>query len=100
MAAHLSSSVILRKEWDWPPVTCAAFDAQTCATGSLLIGSPEEVAQKIARHSKVSGWHLACAVPNESRRLPYAQLMQSIELVGAQVAPALRESPPEECWQH
>jgi alkanesulfonate monooxygenase SsuD/methylene tetrahydromethanopterin reductase-like flavin-dependent oxidoreductase (luciferase family) len=100
MAAHLSSSVILRKEWDWPPVTCAAFDVQTCATGALLIGSPEEVAQKIARHSKVLDRISRVAFQMNRADLPYAQLMQSIELVGAQVAPALREFPPEECWQH
>ena len=100
MAAHLSSSVILRKEWDWPPVTCAAFDARTYAKVAQLIGSPEEVAQEIARHSKALDGISRVAFQMNRADLPYAQLMQSIELVGAQVAPALREFPPEECWQH
>jgi alkanesulfonate monooxygenase SsuD/methylene tetrahydromethanopterin reductase-like flavin-dependent oxidoreductase (luciferase family) len=33
----------------------AAFDAQRGATGALLVGSPEEVAEKICRHSESLG---------------------------------------------
>ncbi len=43
------------KERGWSPVTRAHFDAQTGPTGALVIGDPEEVAQKILRHSKALG---------------------------------------------
>ena len=35
------------KERGWPPVTRAAFDAQRGPQGALLIGSPDEVTEKI-----------------------------------------------------
>lgn len=43
------------KERGWPPVTRAHFDAQTGPLGALLIGGPEDIAEKILRHSKALG---------------------------------------------
>ncbi len=43
------------KERGWPPVTRSQFNAQTGPLGALVIGSPEEVAEKILRHSKALG---------------------------------------------
>src|SRR5580765_4566158 len=43
------------KERGWPPVTRAGFDAQRGPHGALLIGDPEEVAEKILRHSQALG---------------------------------------------
>ena len=43
------------KERGWPAVTRAHFDAQRGPQGALLIGSPEEVAEKIVRHSAALG---------------------------------------------
>jgi probable LLM family oxidoreductase len=39
------------KERGWPPMTRARFEAQAGPTGALLVGSVEEVAEKILRHS-------------------------------------------------
>ena len=39
------------KERGWPPVNRARFDAQNGPTGALLVGGPEEIAEKIRRHS-------------------------------------------------
>src|SRR5687768_7623316 len=43
------------KERGWPPVTRAGFDAQRGPHGALLIGNPEEVAEKILRQSEALG---------------------------------------------
>src|SRR5690606_27152559 len=43
------------KERGWPPVTRPHFNAQTAPLGALVIGSPEEVTEKILRHSKALG---------------------------------------------
>src|SRR5271163_1861727 len=40
------------KERGWPPMTRASFDAQRGRIGALLVGSPEEVVDKIIRHSE------------------------------------------------
>ena len=43
------------KERGWPPMTRASFDAQRSPDGALLIGSPDEVVDKILRHSEALG---------------------------------------------
>src|SRR5439155_24229888 len=40
------------KERGWRPVARADFDAQRGKFGALLIGDPDEVAEKILRHSE------------------------------------------------
>src|SRR2546426_5085281 len=43
------------KERGWRPMTRRDFDLQLTPDGALLIGDPEEVAEKIMRHSEVLG---------------------------------------------
>jgi len=43
------------KERGWPPMTRGHFEAQVEPEGALLVGSAEEVAQKILRHSDALG---------------------------------------------
>ncbi|MEP7258555.1 MAG: Atu2307/SP_0267 family LLM class monooxygenase, partial [Flavitalea sp.] len=43
------------KERGWPPVTKSHFDAQRGLRGAFLVGGPEEVAEKILRHSEALG---------------------------------------------
>jgi alkanesulfonate monooxygenase SsuD/methylene tetrahydromethanopterin reductase-like flavin-dependent oxidoreductase (luciferase family) len=40
------------KERGWRSVTRAGFDAQRGPQGALLVGDPDEVVEKIVRHSK------------------------------------------------
>lgn len=75
------------KERGWPPVTRNKFDAQTGPTGALVIGSPEEVAQKILRHSEALGGISRFTFQMDNAGLSHEKLMQSIELIGKQVAP-------------
>jgi alkanesulfonate monooxygenase SsuD/methylene tetrahydromethanopterin reductase-like flavin-dependent oxidoreductase (luciferase family) len=77
------------KERGWPPVTRAGFDAQRGPNGALLIGSPEEVAEKIHRHSEALGGISRITFQMNVTSLPHEKLMRAIELIGANVAPAL-----------
>jgi len=79
------------KERGWPPVTRAAFDAQRGPHGALLIGSPDEVVEKIIRHSEALGGIARITFQMNASSLPHAKLMQAIELLGTRVAPALRQ---------
>jgi probable LLM family oxidoreductase len=79
------------KERGWRATTRAQFDAQQGPRGALLVGSPEEVAEKIARHSDALGGLSRVTLQMDVATLPHAKLMQSIELLGARVAPLLRE---------
>ncbi len=75
------------KERGWPPVTRARFDAQNGPTGALLVGGPEEVAQKIKRHSEALGGISRVTFQMVSAGMPHEKLMQSIELIGKKVSP-------------
>ena len=79
------------KERGWRPVTRADFDAQRGPEGALLVGSPDEVAEKIIRHSEALGGVSRFTFQMNAGSLPHAKLMKAIELLGTRVAPVLRE---------
>jgi len=79
------------KERGWAPPTRAGFDAQRGPEGALLIGSPEEVAEKLVRHSEALGGVSRFTFQMNASSLPHAKLMRAIELLGDRVAPAVRE---------
>jgi probable LLM family oxidoreductase len=78
------------KERGWPPVTRAGFDAQRGPQGALLVGSADEVVEKIIRHSEALGGVSRVTFQMNVASLPHAKLMQAIEALGTRVAPALR----------
>jgi probable LLM family oxidoreductase len=83
------------KERGWPPATRAGFDAQRGPRGALLIGSPDEVVEKISRHSEALGGISRLTFQMNAASLPHAKLMRAIEMLGTRVAPALREIAPD-----
>ena len=78
------------KERGWPEMTRADFDAQRGPQGALLVGDPEEVIDKIIRHSKNLGGISRITFMMNPASLPHEKLMRAIELVGTRVAPSLR----------
>lgn len=78
------------KERGWPPVTRAHYDAQAGQKGALLVGNPEEVAEKIVRHSEALGGISRVTFQMDTADLPHEKQMQSLELLGSRVAPLLR----------
>ena len=75
------------KERGWPPMTRGRFEAQMGPSGALLVGSPEDVAEKILRHSKSLGGISRVTFQMDSAELPHEKLMESIELIGTRLKP-------------
>jgi probable LLM family oxidoreductase len=80
------------KERGWPPMTRARFEAQLGPHGALLIGTADEVADKVVRHGEALGGISRITFQMNASSLPHAKLMGAIELLGTRVAPALREA--------
>ncbi len=74
------------KERGWPPVTRERFDAQNSKTGALLVGGPEEIAEKILRHSEALGGISRFTFQMDNASLSHEKLMRSIELIGTKVS--------------
>lgn len=78
------------KERGWPPVTRAHFNAVAGPMGALIVGGPEEVAEKIERHSKALGGISRLSLQMDSANLSHEKLMNAIELLGTKVKPLLK----------
>jgi len=79
------------KERGWPPTTRAQFEAGRSKQGALLVGSPQQVIDKILFEKELfvlERFLLHVSVGT----MPHAQIMHSIELFGTQVAPVIRKS--------
>ena len=79
----------LGKERGWPPVTRRHFDAQIGERGALLVGAPEEVAERIMRHSDALGGISRVTFQMDNAGLTHTQLMRSMELIGSRIKPLL-----------
>ena len=84
---YAESMTTIGKERGWPPMTRARFEAQAGHKGALLVGSPEEVAQKILRHSEALGGISRITFQMDTAELPHDKLMESIALIGKYVKP-------------
>lgn len=74
------------KERGWPPVTKERFDAQNSHYGSMVVGNPKEVADKILRHSEALG-DISRFTFQMDAGMTHKQLMSAIELIGKKVIP-------------
>jgi probable LLM family oxidoreductase len=79
------------RERGWPPTTRAQFEAGRSRQGALLVGSPQQVIDKILYEKDLFGLdrfllHVSVGT------MPHAQIMHSIELFGTQVAPVIRKT--------
>ncbi len=87
--SHVMSGI--GRERGWSPMTREQYEAMRGPEGSLLVGSPQQVIDKILMEREVLGLtrfllHISVGT------LPHAQVMRSIELLGTVVAPAVREA--------
>jgi len=78
------------KERGWPPMTRSRFEAQMGPHGALLVGNPEEVAEKIIRHSRALGGITRLTFQMDTAELPHEKLKDSIKLIGSRVKPLLQ----------
>jgi probable LLM family oxidoreductase len=79
------------KERGWPKMTHAGFEAQIDPQGALLVGDPDEVVEKIIRHSQALGGISRITFMMNPASLPHSKLMRATELIGTRIVPALRE---------
>jgi alkanesulfonate monooxygenase SsuD/methylene tetrahydromethanopterin reductase-like flavin-dependent oxidoreductase (luciferase family) len=70
------------RERGWPPVTRQQFEAQSGRYGALLVGGPEEIAERILRHSEDLGGVSRVTFQMDNAALPQEKLLKSIELIG------------------
>ena len=80
------------KERGWPPTTRGQFDASRSETGALLIGDAETVAKKILYVNEVLGGISRLTFQMTVATVAHEQMMRSIEILGTQVAPLVREA--------
>jgi probable LLM family oxidoreductase len=77
----------LGKERGWPPVTRTQFNALIAPKGVLVVGGPEQVAEKLVRHSEALGGVDRFTFQMDNAGLTHEQLLRSIELIGTKVIP-------------
>ncbi|RYJ42815.1 Atu2307/SP_0267 family LLM class monooxygenase [Flavobacterium beibuense] len=80
----------LGRERGWPAVTRAGFDAMTAPQGVLVVGGPEQVAEKLIRHSKALGGVDRFTFQMDNAGLSHGQLLESIGLIGSEVIPLIK----------
>jgi len=79
------------RERGWPPVTRAQFDAQCGPGGAFLIGDPKTVARKLREASDDLGGVSRFTFQMSSAATEHQAMLKSIELLGMEVAPLVRE---------
>jgi probable LLM family oxidoreductase len=88
---YAESMTKVGRERGWPPMTRARFEPQAGPKGALLVGSVEEVAEKILRHSEALGGISRLTFQMDSAELPHEKLMQSIDLIGTRLKPLVNK---------
>jgi probable LLM family oxidoreductase len=78
-------------ERGWPPTTRANFEREAGPDGALCAGSPETVAAKIVKMARFLGLS-RFNVKYSAGTLPHDRLMESVRLIGTEVAPRVREA--------
>ena len=78
-------------ERGWPPITRAQFEREAGPDGALCVGSPDTVAAKITQTVRALGLS-RFNLKYSAGTLPHAAMMKSIELIGTDVAPRLRDA--------
>ena len=79
------------KERGWPPVRRAQFDAQVGPQGALLVGGPEEIVEKIMRHSEALGGISRVTFQMDNAGLSHQKLLHAIELIGEKISPVFKQ---------
>jgi alkanesulfonate monooxygenase SsuD/methylene tetrahydromethanopterin reductase-like flavin-dependent oxidoreductase (luciferase family) len=78
------------RERGWSPLTRPDYDAMRTLRGALVVGSPQEVAEKILFQHELFG-HRRFLIQFTVGTMPHDRIMRSIELFGTEVAPLVRE---------
>jgi probable LLM family oxidoreductase len=87
--AYLMSKI--GRERGWPPMNRQQYEMMCAPQGSLVVGSPQQVIDKILYEYELFGntrflFHISVGT------LPHAKVMRAIELLGTVVAPAVKKA--------
>jgi hypothetical protein len=80
------------RERGWSTMTRSRFEAQLGPRGALLVGDPEEVAEKIVRHSNALGGISRLTFQMDTAELNHQKLLHAIELIGTKVKSLVNRS--------
>lgn len=87
------------RERGWPPMSREQFEASTTLRGANVVGSPQEVIEKILFQHEIFG-HQRFLLQMSVGSVPHDKMLRSIELFATEVAPAvnkaLKKSEPAE----
>lgn len=78
------------QERGWSPLSRQQFDYSRSAKGALVVGSPQEVIDKILYEYELFG-NTRFLAQMSVGYMPHKKIMQSIELFGSKVAPEVRK---------
>jgi probable LLM family oxidoreductase len=79
------------RERGWPPPSRRQFDAERSPRGAMLVGSPQEVVDKILYEHELFA-NQRFLIQLSVGTMPHAKMMRAIELLGTEVAPAVRRA--------
>jgi probable LLM family oxidoreductase len=79
------------RERGWPPLTRSDYEASTTLRGANVVGSPEDVVEKILWQHAIFG-HDRFLLQLTIGGPPHEGVLRAIELLGREVAPAVREA--------
>jgi probable LLM family oxidoreductase len=87
--AHVMGKI--GRERGWPPMDRSHYEMMREPGGSLLVGSPQQVTEKILYEYELFGntrflLHISVGT------MPHSSVMRAIELLGSEVAPAVKKA--------
>ena len=88
--AYAAMMTRIGRERGWPPMTRPQFEQMRQPRGALLVGSPDEVVEKILAQHELFG-HDRFLAQMSLGTLPHEQALRSTELLGTEVVPRVRE---------
>jgi probable LLM family oxidoreductase len=88
--AYSAMMTRIGRERGWSGMSREQFDALRSPRGALAVGSPQEVVEKILYQHEIFG-HDRFLAQVSVGHLPHERVMRAIELLGTEVAPAVRE---------
>lgn len=79
------------RERGWAPIGRSEFDALASPRGALVVGSPQQVADKILAEHELFG-HQRFLLQTGVGAMPHREVLRAIELFGTVVAPQVRKA--------
>jgi probable LLM family oxidoreductase len=86
---HTAMMNKLGPERGWPKIGRRDYDASSSSRGALVVGSPEEVIEKILFQHEIFG-HQRFLMQMSVGAMPHNKILHAIELFGTRVAPVVR----------